>query len=201
MEHGAKVVMCAIGQKDVEKAKKELEKYGEIFAKVADVRDDKEVKKFVNEVLSLYGKIDVLINNAGIIWGGDFSKQSYSSISNLIDSNLKGVLFVTRAVINHMLSRKSGVIINMSSEAGEYGIEGMVTYCATKFGVRGFSEALDEEVSGRGIRVYSICPGAVDTDLQFEFSGKRGGIPPERVAELIVKIAATFPKSKKCFEL
>lgn len=193
--------MCAIGQKDVEKAEKELEKFGEIFAEVADVSNDQEVKKFIDEVFSRYGKIDVLINNAGIIWGGDFSKQSYSSISNLIDTNLKGVLFMTRAVINLMLSRKSGVIINMSSEAGEYGIEGMVTYCATKFGVRGFSEALNEEVSGRGIRVYSICPGAVDTDLQFEFSGERGGIPPERIAELVVKIAATLPKSKKCFEV
>lgn len=203
LEQGAKVAFCAINKKEVEKARKKLAAYREVFAKTVDVRNEKEVEKFIKEIISRFGKIDILVNNAGILPpSGDFSEQTFSVINDVVDTNLKGVLYMTRAVINHMMGRKSGVIINMSSEAGIEGYAGMVVYCATKFGIRGFSEALNEELSSQGIKVYSVCPGAVKTDMNARFTGEKAiGMPPEDVAKLIVKIAATLPETKTCFEI
>jgi 3-oxoacyl-[acyl-carrier protein] reductase len=203
LKQGAKVAICDLLKKELGNSIKKLKKYGEIFGKVVDVRREKEIEKFVEEVISHYGTIDVLINNAGILpRRGDFSEHSHSTIHNVVDINLKGVLFTTKAVVDHMISRKSGVIINMSSLAGIEGYAGMVIYCATKFGIRGFSEALSDEVSEKGIKVYSVCPGAVKTGLNAKFTGEPAvGILPEEVAELIVKIASTLPQSRNCFEI
>ncbi len=203
LEEGAKVAFCAVNKREVESARKKLAKFGKVFAKTADVRNEKEIEKFIKETILHFGKIDILVNNAGILPPrGDFSEQTLSVINNVVDTNLKGVLYMTRAVINHMIGRKSGVIINMSSEAGLDGYAEMAVYCATKFGIRGFSEALDEELSGLGIKVYSVCPGAVKTDMNAKFTGEKAiGILPEDVAKFIVKIAATLPKSKTCFKI
>lgn len=203
LEQGARVAFCAINKKEVEKARKKLAAYGEVFAKTVDVRNEKEIEKFIKETISRFGKIDILVNNAGILPPrGDFSEQTSAVINDVVDTNLKGVLYMTRAVINHMIGRKSGVIINTSSEAGLEGYAEMAVYCATKFGIRGFSEALNEELSGQGIKVYSVCPGAVKTDMNARFTGEKAiGMFPEDVAKLIVKIAATLPESKTCFEI
>lgn len=203
LEQGAKVAFCGLLPNEVRKAKKELEKYGKIFAKTADVRKEKEIRKFTKEVISHYKRIDILVNNAGILPPrGDFSKNSFSVINDVVDTNLKGVLFVTRAVLGHMLFQESGVIINMSSQAGLEGYGQMSVYCATKFGIRGFSEALNEELSDKGIKVYAICPGAVKTGMNSGFTGEKAvGIPPKEVAELVVKIASTLPAPKTCFEI
>jgi len=154
-------------------------------------------------VISHYGRVDILVNNAGILpRRGNFSKNRFSQINDTIDTNLKGPLFITRSVIGSMLKRKSGVIINMSSLAGLEGYGEMAIYCATKFGIRGFSEALNEELRDRGIKVYVVCPGAVKTDLNANFTGEKAiGMPPEEVAELVVNIAATLPESRLCFEV
>lgn len=143
------------------------------------------------------------LNNAGILPSRkDFSEQSSFTTDNVIDTNLKGILYMTHAALGHMLKRKSGTIINMSSQAGLEGYAGMTIYYTTKFGIRGFSDALNEEVSEKGIKVYAICPGAVKTQLNAKFTGKFArGIPPEKVAQLIVKIATTLPESKSCFEI
>jgi NADP-dependent 3-hydroxy acid dehydrogenase YdfG len=203
LEKGAKVAFCGLLKKEVDAAKKELEKYGKVLAKVADVRKEKEVREFVKETFKHFKKIDILVNNAGILPpGGDFSEQNYRVINDTVDTNLKGMLFMTRAVINHLIERKSGVIINMSSSAGLEGYAEMAVYCATKFGIRGFTEALAKEVAEKGIKVYSICPGAVKTDMNAKFTGQPAvGIPPEEVAKLVVKIAETLPESKTCFEI
>ena len=203
LEKGAKVAFCGLLKEEVETTKKELEKYGKVFAKVTDVRKEKEIQEFIKEVIAHYGKIDILVNNAGILPpAGDFSEQTYPVINDVVDTNLKGILFMTRAVINHLIERKSGVIINMSSEAGLEGYAEMAVYCATKFGIRGFTEALNEELAGKGIKVYAICPGAVRTEMNAKFTGEDAiGIPPEEVAKLVVRIAETLPESKTCFEI
>ncbi len=200
---GAKVAFCDLLKNEVEEAEKALKKYGEVFAKTADVRKEKEIRRFTGEVISHYGRVDILVNNAGILpRRGDFSGIRYSRINDTIDTNLKGTLFMTRAVLGSMLKRRSGVIINMSSEAGLAGYGEMAVYCATKFGIRGFSEALSEEVINKGIKVYTICPGPVKTGLNAKFTGEKAiGIPPEEVAELVVHIAATLPESNKCFDI
>jgi NADP-dependent 3-hydroxy acid dehydrogenase YdfG len=203
LEQGSKVAFCGLLENEVKKAKKELEKYGKVFAKTIDVRNEKEVLKFAKETVSHYGRIDILVNNAGILPPrGNFSENNFSLINNVVDTNLKGVLFITRSVLGQMITKKSGVIINMSSSAGLYGYAEMALYCATKFAIRGFTEALNEEVSERGIKAYVICPGAVKTDMNAGFTGEKAvGILPEEVAELVVKIAATLPASGRCFEI
>lgn len=203
LQQGTKVAICDFLKKPLIEAGKKLEKYGDVFARVVDVRRQKAVEKFIKEIISHYGKIDILVNNAGILPPrANFSEQSFSTIDDVVDTDLKGILYMARAVINHMLENKSGVIINMSSQAGLEGYSEMTTYCATKFGIRGFSEALNEEVSEQGINVYSICPGPVKTDLNAKFTGQPAeGLPPEKVAELIVKIASTLPRTKTCFEI
>ena len=184
LKKGAKVAFCGIPGNEVTRAKKELEKCGDVFAKTVDIRNEKETRKFAKEVISHYGRVDILVNNAGILpHRADFSKNRFSQINDTVDTNLKGTLFMTRAVLGSMLRRKSGVIINMSSLAGLEGYSEMAVYCATKFGIRGFS-------------------GAVKTDLNANFTGEKPiGISPKEVAELVVNIASTLPESGMCFEI
>lgn len=203
LEAGAKVAICDLFKKEVESAQKKLEKYGTVFAKVVDIRQEKEIQKFIKEVLSHFGKIDILVNNAGILPPRqNFSNNTQSIINNTIDTNLKGTIFVTSAVINHMIKNKSGVIINMSSVSGLLGYEGMVVYCATKFGIRGFSEALQQEVEDLGIKIYTIYPNPVRTTMNSNFTGQPAiGIPPKKVAKLVIRIATTLPQLKNNFQI
>ena len=203
LEKGAKVAFCDLLKTDVEKAIKALAKKGEVFGQAVDIRNERDVRRFHKEVISRYGRVDILVNNAGILpRRGAFSKNRYSQIDDTVDTNLKGTLYMTRAALSSMIEKRSGVIINMSSAAGLAGYGDMAIYCATKFGIRGFSEALNEELSSQGIKVYVVCPGAVKTGLNAKFTGEKAvGIPPEEVAELVVHLAAARPESKLCFEI
>jgi 3-oxoacyl-[acyl-carrier protein] reductase len=143
--------------------------------------------------MAVLGPADVLVNNAGISYVGPFAKEPAESISAVVDVNLKGVMYMTRAVLPAMLARREGVIVNVSSGAGLSGFPDIVSYCATKFGVVGFSEALDEEVRGSGVCVYALCPGAVATDMQVQYSGAKVGMAPEKVARRMLELAMMKP--------
>lgn len=202
LKHGAKVAFCDLNRGEISKARKRLEKYGVVYAEPADVRKETDIKRFSKEIIKRFRRVDILVNNAGILArSACFRYHTFSQINNTVDTNLKGTLFMTRAVLASMLKSRSGVIINLSSEAGLKGYSEMAIYCATKFGIRGFSEALDEEVSDKGIKVYVICPGAVKTRLNSGFTGEKAiGMDPERVAELIIEIAGTMP-DERCFSI
>ncbi len=202
LKHGAKVAFCDLNRGEISKARKRLEKYGVVFAEPADVRKETDIKRFSKEIIKRFHRVDILVNNAGILARrACFRDHTFSQINNTVDTNLKGTLFMTRAVLASMLKSRSGVIINLSSEAGLKGYSEMAIYCATKFGIRGFSEALDEEVSDKGIKVYVVCPGAVKTGLNSGFTGEKAiGMDPERVAELIIEIAGTMP-DERCFSI
>jgi 3-oxoacyl-[acyl-carrier protein] reductase len=202
LKHGVKVAFCDLHKGEIVKARKRLEKYGELFAVPADVRKEEDVRQFSKEVIKRFKRVDILVNNAGILpRRACFWDHTFSQIDNTVDTNLKGTLFMTRAILGRMLKAGSGVIINLSSEAGLSGYSDMAIYCATKFGIRGFSEAIDTELSDKGIKVYVVCPGAVKTALNSGFTGEKPiGMPPERVGELIVEIAATMPDDR-CFRI
>lgn len=202
LKQGAKVAFCDLHKGEILKARKRLEKFGELFAEPADVRKETDIKRFSRGVMNRFHRVDILVNNAGILpRRACFMNHTFSHINNTVDTNLKGTLFMTRAVLDPMLKTRSGVIINLSSEAGLTGYSDMSIYCATKFGIRGFSEALDEELSAKGIKVYVVCPGAVKTDLNSGFTGEKAiGIAPEKVAELIVDIAVSMP-DERCFSI
>ena len=164
---GAKV---AIGARRVDRledlAKKITDNGGEVFYQKLDVTQRSECDAFANAVLDKWGSIDILVNNAGLMPLSFFKNLKVDEWDKMVDVNIKGVLYSTGAVINHMKEKKSGHIVNLSSVAGRIIFPAGSVYCATKHAVAAFSEGLRQEFSVRSnIRVTSIEPGVVATEL------------------------------------
>ncbi len=130
-----------------------------------DVTDREEVKRVVSEILELEGRIDVLVNNAGITRDTLFIRMKDEDWDRVIDTNLNGVYNVTRTVVPSMVKKRKGNIINISSVVGFTGNVGQVNYSATKSALVGFTKSLAKELGGRGIRVNCVAPGYITTDM------------------------------------
>ena len=137
---------------------------GTIIACPVDLREPTAVSECVNS-LEEKGPIEVLINNAAVVQNIPFAEQSLERLDAIVDSNLKGTMYCTHAVLQHMIPRKAGRIVNISSVAGVRGIAGQASYCASKHGMVGFADALTQELIPHNIQVATICPGAIDTPL------------------------------------
>jgi len=132
-----------------------------------DVSDKESVAIGVGRVLAAFGKIDILINNAGVMYLSDVDALNLDEWNKMVDINIKGVLYPTATVLPHLIAQKGGHIINVSSIAGRKLFPGLAVYCATKHAASAFSDILRMEIAPRhGIRVTSIQPGAVATELQ-----------------------------------
>lgn len=142
-----------------------------------NVMEDKSIKDAVKKIIEKFGGIDILINNAGIIVWKKFKDQTYEDIENQIRTNLEGLIKMTKECLPHI----KDTIINIASGAGLEGYPDITTYCGTKFAVRGFSQALAQELK---IKVYVINPGVTATRMN-DFQGA----PPERVADIILNTA------------
>jgi NADP-dependent 3-hydroxy acid dehydrogenase YdfG len=164
---GAKVAAGARRVEKLEALKKEVQQYGgEILVKKLDVTKKEDCDSFINLVNQTWNKIDILINNAGIMPLSFFKNLKVSEWEQMIDVNLKGILYCTAAVIPYMIAKKSGHIINLSSVAGRIVFPAGSVYCATKHAVTAFSEGLRLELSQRyNIKVTCIEPGVVSTEL------------------------------------
>ena len=138
---------------------------GEALAVGADVTDGDAVQRMVGRALEAFGRIDVLVNNAGILNRAALDTMPEAVWDEMIAVNLKSVFLCTQAVLPHMLERGGGRIINMSSTLGQKGISGHVHYATTKAAIIGFTKALAREVGPKGILVNAIAPGPVETDL------------------------------------
>ncbi|MEG3938969.1 SDR family oxidoreductase [Microcoleus sp. S36b_A3] len=138
---------------------------------VTDVTDRAQVETLAKETLSTYGRIDVLINNAGLMPLSPLDQIKVEEWDQMIDVNIKGVLYGIAAVLPTMRQQKSGHIINLSSVAGHKVFPGSAVYCATKFAVRAISEGLRLESNGE-IRSTNISPGAITTELLTTISDK-----------------------------
>lgn len=138
----------------------------------ADVTNKVEVENMINSVINKYGKIDVLINNAGISQIKIFNNITEEEWSKMILTNLTSAFYTTKAVINNMIHNKRGCIINISSIWGMVGASCEVHYSASKAGLIGMSKALAKEVGPSNIRVNVIAPGTVDTDMNKELTQK-----------------------------
>src|ERR671910_686509 len=138
----------------------------EIFVRKLDVTNKSDCDSFVDAVVKKWGKVDILINNAGLMPLSFFKNGKVEEWERMIDVNIKGVLYCTSAVIPYMLDEKSGHIVNISSIAGRIVFAGGSVYCATKHAITAFSEGLRMELSPKyNIRVTCIEPGAVSTEL------------------------------------
>src|SRR5215470_14965285 len=140
---------------------------------VCDVRDEAAVDRAVASTLDRFGRVDVLINGAGLSLNGEVDGYPLENWRTVIDTNLTGTFLTSRAVAPAMKRQGGGQIINISSGAGRNGIKEMSAYCASKFGVIGFTESFALEVRNQNIRVSVLLPGSVATD--FSRVAKRGG--------------------------
>lgn len=131
----------------------------------ADVRNWEGLSAAFNEILSKYGKIDILINNAGLGYFGHCDELPLEQWHEMFDTNVTGLFYATRLALPSMKQHGEGHIINISSIAGLEGYQQVSAYCATKFAVRGFSDALYKEVRDFGVKVTCVYPGSVKTDF------------------------------------
>lgn len=163
---GATVVLGARRADRIEKLAKELnDNGGQALAHTTDVTDASQVKKLVDIAVEKYSRIDVIINNAGIMPHSLLERLKIDDWDQMINVNLKGVLYGIAAALPHMIIQKSGHIINVSSVAGHKVNPGSAVYSATKTAVRVISEGLRQEVKPYNIRTTIISPGAVATEL------------------------------------
>jgi NADP-dependent 3-hydroxy acid dehydrogenase YdfG len=164
---GAKVAIGARRTDRLESLKSQIEKSGgEVLVQKLDVTKKAECDSFVDNVVKKWGTVDILVNNAGLMPLSFFKNLKVSEWDQMVDVNIKGVLYCTAAVIPHLNAKKSGHIVNISSVAGRIVFPAGSVYCATKHAVAAFSEGLRQEFSVRSnIRITCIEPGVVATEL------------------------------------
>src|SRR5580692_3010571 len=167
-----------------------------VFAQVADVTSTADVEKLVESAESTLGPISILVNNAGIGVFGPAHEKTEADWDRVIDTNLKSVFLVSKAVVPSMIRHGRGDIINISSLAGKNAFAGGGIYCASKWGVLGLSGCMAEDLREHGIRVSVICPGSVAT----EFSTRGPKAPSkaliaEDVAHAVESIVTQRPQS------
>ncbi|MFD1928596.1 3-ketoacyl-ACP reductase [Sporosarcina siberiensis] len=184
---------------NLENVVKELEQFDvNVTMAVADVTDNDAVKAAVEHITSELGHIDILINNAGIGKFGKFLELSPEEFKNIIDVNLMGTYYVTRAVLPAMIEKEAGDIINVASTAGEKGGPVTSAYSASKFGVLGLTESLMLEVRKHNIRVTAFLPSTVATDLAYAENLTDGNpdfvLQPEDLADLMVAQLKLHPR-------
>jgi len=175
-QNGATVVLGARRKDRIEALANEIiANGGKALAVVTDVTSSDQVKSLVDTAVSKYGRVDVMINNAGLMQQSPLERLKINEWDNMIDVNIKGVLYGIAAALPHMKKQKSGHIINVSSVAGHKVTPAGSVYCATKHAVRAISEGLRGEVKPYNLRTTIISPGAVDTELPSHITDDEAG--------------------------
>jgi NADP-dependent 3-hydroxy acid dehydrogenase YdfG len=183
---GAQVVLAARRVDELEAQMKAITSVGyRAVAIPTDVTDLAQVKNLIEQTLAQFGRIDVLVNNAGMAWRESYLENSTEQITHIVDVNLLGVILLTHAVLPSMLEHHSGTIISVASVAAHIAVDPL--YCATKFGVRGFSLSLRRELADSGVSVSIVSPGFVRTPMNRHMRLPMPG--PEIVARAIADLA------------
>lgn len=165
VREGARVVVADIVPARVEQACAELAGGDRVMPCVVDVTDRAQIDAMVAQVLARWGRIDVLLNNAGITKDARLVKMTETQFDQVIGVNLKGVFECTQAVAPTMITQGAGVIINASSVVGLFGNFGQTNYAASKAGVIGFTKSWARELGPKGVRSVAVCPGFVETQI------------------------------------
>jgi len=181
-QEGARLFLAARNKKELERVVKEINRQGgTAHAVTCDVTQELQVKKLIQKCLKFYRRIDILINNAGIGIRKPVAQFSTKDWDQTLDTNLKGVFFGTREVLPAMIRQKEGQIINIGSLAGKNPIAGLAAYCASKFGLIGFSESVGLEVRNHNIKINLLLPGSVDTSFGQRRAKEKPGRHPENM--------------------
>lgn len=165
-QEGATVIVCDVKQAGVDDAVNQCQALGaQAVGYVMDVTQRAMVDAVVGKVKDQFGRIDVLVNNAGITQDARLQKMTLEQFDQVIDVNLRGVFHCAQAVADIMVAQGSGVILNASSVVGIYGNFGQTNYAASKFGVIGFTKTWSRELGPKGVRVNAVAPGFVATHI------------------------------------
>lgn len=174
-------ITTIIAGRDKEKLSKAKEQLGGLcYAMPCDVSDLASIPAFVEDVIKQFGQIDILVNNAGINHKKDFTEVTDVEFQHVLTTNVTAVFVLSREVVKHMLPRKTGNIINISSMAAQYGIPKVIAYSASKTAIDGMTRAMATELSPNGIRVNAIAPGFIYSAM----TEKALNSDPERKAKV-----------------
>jgi dehydrogenase/reductase SDR family protein 7B len=137
----------------------------------ADIRDAQQVRALVAETAAMWGRIDVLVNNAGVTYRRSLAEMTEDEIREILAANLLGTIWCIREALPHLIAQGDGHIVNVSSILGKRGVPGQAVYSASKFAVLGLSEALRTELASRGVTVTAFCPSSTRTAMNLSISG------------------------------
>jgi short-subunit dehydrogenase len=183
---GARVVLAARGAGELDaQARQITASGGEALAIPADISDAGQVERLLTQTYDAFGKVDVLVNNAGIGWTKLLVNSSPDEIQQVVNINLTGAILMTRAVLPRMLEQRQGTIINVSSVCGRVAVEPL--YSATKYGIRGFSLSLRRQLANSNVSVSLVSPGNIRTRMTKDIDEPM--TEPEVVAVVIAKLA------------
>jgi NADP-dependent 3-hydroxy acid dehydrogenase YdfG len=176
-----------------------------VVAQPCDVRRPEQLEAIVAATVETFGRLDILVANAGVGAYGPFLELPPEHLEEMVDVNVKGTLYAVRAALPHLLESGEADIVTVASEAGRRGLPLEAVYCASKFAQVGFTRALDHELRDRGIRCTNICPGGVATDFAMgrgrtpEMPELAGMMSAEDVAEVVL-FALTRPRNHRILE-
>ncbi|HEV2290021.1 MAG TPA: SDR family NAD(P)-dependent oxidoreductase [Candidatus Acidoferrales bacterium] len=193
----ARITICGRNERSLADARSQLQKEGiDAFAFAANVADSHQVSSLVEAASAKFGAIEILVNNAGVGRFGPIQQFTEADWDTVLDTNLKGVFLVSRAVMPGMISRGRGHIVNISSLAGKNSFAGGSIYCASKWGLLGLTYSMAEDLRAHGIRVAAVCPGSVATEFS-PHAGKdpRKMLQAEDVAHAVAMILTEAPQS------
>ena len=188
-QEGAFIAICDLNQAGIDAAIKEVEAVGgKALGYVVDVTKPDQIAAMRDALLAEKGRIDVLVNNAGIVMDAQLIKMTEDQFDKVIDINLKGTYNMARALVDTMVAQGAGVILNASSVVGVYGNFGQTNYAATKFGVIGMVKTWAKELGKKGIRANAVCPGFVATPIlkampEKVLQGMEEKVPMRRLAD------------------
>jgi len=200
---GAAVVVTARRQDRLEELAGEIASAGgRAVSVVGDAREEETAQRAVAAAIESFGKLSILINNAGVGIYGPLVDTALADYVQMMDSNMRSTFVFTRHAVPHMISDRQGMILMISSMAGKYGFAGEAAYCASKFAQVGFAQALDKELHPFGIKVGVICPGGVKTEFAIgtgrteEGVASSGMLEPESVAEAVLLACTQAPGAR-----
>jgi len=191
---GANVVLAARNKEKLESIVDEIGKKEKILCVQTDVTKQPEVNFLAERAKQVFGSVDIYVNNAGKMGSSRVLQGDISDWDQMIDINIKGVLYGIHSVLPEMIENKSGHIVNIASDSGFEVIERLTVYCATKFAVRAVSTGLEKELANTGVRTTNISPGMVETPLSSEspFEMDRKKLEPVDIAKAVI-YAVTQP--------
>jgi NAD(P)-dependent dehydrogenase (short-subunit alcohol dehydrogenase family) len=184
---GARVVVAARRSQELAARAGEItETGGKALAVPTDVADNAQVTRLIGQTVNAFGRVDTIVNCAGINWHTSFADTHPDDIARLLNVNLLGAMLVTRAALPGMLERRHGSVVSVGSLSGRVAMEPL--YSASKYGLRGFSLALRRQLAGTGVSVSLVSPGNIRTAMTSDVKARKS--PPELVAKTIADLIA-----------